>query len=28
VYGAEQALLQMQTPGTGATAPPLRPGRR
>ncbi|HEX3837168.1 MAG TPA: HDOD domain-containing protein [Steroidobacteraceae bacterium] len=28
VYGAEQALLQMQTPGTGATAPPVRPGRR
>jgi EAL and modified HD-GYP domain-containing signal transduction protein len=28
VYGAEQALLQMQTPGTGATAPPPRPGRR
>src|ERR1700733_4753641 len=28
VYGAEQALLQMQTPGSGAAAPPLRPGRR
>src|ERR1700733_4356344 len=28
VYSAEQALLQMETPGTGATAPPVRPGRR
>ena len=28
VYGAEQALLQMQTPGTGAAPPPIRPGRR
>ena len=28
VYGAEQALLQMQAPGTGAIAPPVRPGRR
>jgi c-di-GMP phosphodiesterase len=28
VYGAEQALAQMQTPGTGAVAPPVRPGRR
>ena len=28
VYGAEQALLQMQSPGTGAAAPPVRPGRR
>ncbi len=28
VYGAEQALLQMQSPGPGATAPPARPGRR
>jgi EAL and modified HD-GYP domain-containing signal transduction protein len=28
VYGAEQALLQMQTPGAGAVTPPARPGRR
>jgi EAL and modified HD-GYP domain-containing signal transduction protein len=28
VYGAEQALLQMQTPGAGVSAPPVRPGRR
>ncbi len=28
VYGAEQALAQMQTPGTGAIAPPARPGQR
>ena len=28
VYGAEQALAQMQTPGTGTVAPPIRPGRR
>ena len=28
VYGAEQALLQMQTPGIGAPPPPIRPGRR
>src|SRR3984957_6755415 len=28
VYGAEQALLQMQSPGAGAVAPPTRPGRR
>jgi c-di-GMP phosphodiesterase len=27
VYGAEQALLQMQTPGAGAVIPPTRPGR-
>ncbi len=28
VYGAEQALLQMQTPGAGVSAPAVRPGRR
>ena len=28
VYGAEHALAQMQTPGSGASAPPVRPGRR
>jgi c-di-GMP phosphodiesterase len=28
VYGAEQALLQMQSPGAGTVAPPTRPGRR
>jgi c-di-GMP phosphodiesterase len=28
VYGAEQLLLQMHTPGTGIAAPPPRPGRR
>jgi c-di-GMP-related signal transduction protein len=28
VYGAEQALLQMQTPGSGVGAPAVRPGRR
>jgi c-di-GMP phosphodiesterase len=28
VYGAEQALQQMQTPGAGAVTPPTRPGRR
>ncbi|HTC45190.1 MAG TPA: HDOD domain-containing protein [Steroidobacteraceae bacterium] len=28
VYGAEQALLQMQTPGAGPVTPPARPGRR
>lgn len=27
VYGAEQALLQMQSPGSGAVTPPSRPGR-
>jgi EAL and modified HD-GYP domain-containing signal transduction protein len=28
VYGAEQALQQMQMPGAGALAPSVRPGRR
>jgi c-di-GMP phosphodiesterase len=28
VYGAEQMLAQMQNPGPGASAPPVRPGRR
>jgi EAL and modified HD-GYP domain-containing signal transduction protein len=28
VYGAEQALMQMQAPGAGAAAPAVRPGRR
>jgi c-di-GMP phosphodiesterase len=28
VYGAEQALLQMQAPGAGMAAPAVRPGRR
>jgi len=28
VYGAEQMLLQMQSPGVGVTPPPVRPGRR
>ena len=28
VYGAEQMLLQMQAPGAGVSAPPVRPGRR
>lgn len=28
VYGAEQMLLQMQTPGAAVSPPPVRPGRR